>query len=615
MKALFSKESLLALVVAAVVLWFVAVRTDEAGARTLTMPLGDAHQLVLVRSPAPGSTTATVEAFEFVDGAWERRLGPFPAHLGRNGWGADRREGDGTSPTGVYTLTEAFGSEPNPGTALPYRRIGPQDWWVSDPASPHYNTWQPGPPDGRWDPAQGELLSSPGYREAYRHSLVVDFNRSPVEAGRGSAIFLHVGSSPTSGCIAVAEEHVTALLRWLDPAMRPRIVMGWDELISGVRELPDLPVAAETGGIVPTTPRRIVDTRTGLGAPGPLGPRTEMSVTLGPELGVPADAVAVLVNLTVDRPTASTYLAAYPAGGQRPRTSNVNARAGEVRAALTGVRIGTGRQIRIYNDSGSSQVVADLVGYVAPSISTGYVPAAAQRLIDTRQSATPLGARQQVEVAALAPPGATAVVVNLTATGATRPTWIAAYAAGQPYPGTSTLNVIPGQDTANLAVVPLSADGRFQLLNDAGAVHVVADLAGFLVPGNGARYTTAAVPVRLVDSRRGFGIVGPIRPGTPRIVRLDGVPAGAQAVVLTVTGTEAAAPTWLKVTAPGSSTWVSTVNLQPGGVARANLAVVPVVDGRVEVSVGDASAQVVIDVTGWFLLPSPASSGTVTTVR
>jgi L,D-peptidoglycan transpeptidase YkuD (ErfK/YbiS/YcfS/YnhG family) len=183
---------------------------------------GDATQLIVVAAVDPRDTWGQLQAFDRVGGAWVARFRPIPARLGRSGVSVHHREGDGTTPTGVYTITQAFGVGGSPGTRLPYRVAGPNDYWVSDPASALYNTWQVGPPAGRWARAEA-LWASP---TAYRYAVVIDYNRHPVVAGRGSAIFLHViTAAATSGCVAVDRDRLVAIMRWLDPARHPRIAI------------------------------------------------------------------------------------------------------------------------------------------------------------------------------------------------------------------------------------------------------------------------------------------------------------------------------------------------------------------------------------------------------
>ena len=59
---------------------------------------------------------------------------------------------------------------------------------------------------------------------AYRYGFVIGYNMPPVP-GKGSAIFFHVGSTPTAGCIAASEDHVLALLGRLDAAGSPQILI------------------------------------------------------------------------------------------------------------------------------------------------------------------------------------------------------------------------------------------------------------------------------------------------------------------------------------------------------------------------------------------------------
>ena len=188
---------------------------DEAGAQ----------QLIVVEVADPTDTFAQLQAFDRVNGRWEPAFAPTTARVGRRGISADRHEGDGTTPEGVFTLTEAFGNGPDPGTKLPYRPVHDQDYWVTDSSSPYYNTWQSGPPAGRW--TQAEALWT--LTQAYHHAVVIDYNRDPVVPGRGSAMFLHVrNENPTSGCVAIDLDRLVEIMRWLDPAKAPKIATGTD---------------------------------------------------------------------------------------------------------------------------------------------------------------------------------------------------------------------------------------------------------------------------------------------------------------------------------------------------------------------------------------------------
>ncbi len=62
---------------------------------------------------------------------------------------------------------------------------------------------------------------------AYRHFAFIRYNTAPVVPGRGSGIFLHVSTGrPTLGCVSLAVTRLVTVLRWLQPASGPLIVIG-----------------------------------------------------------------------------------------------------------------------------------------------------------------------------------------------------------------------------------------------------------------------------------------------------------------------------------------------------------------------------------------------------
>jgi L,D-peptidoglycan transpeptidase YkuD (ErfK/YbiS/YcfS/YnhG family) len=189
---------------------------------------GGAGQLIVVEASALGDTYAQLQAFDRVNGAWVAAFAPMTARLGRNGVSPHHMEGDGTTPAGTFSMTEAFGNAPDPGTRLPYRPVHVNDEWVSDSTSQYYNTWQVGPANGRW--SSSEKLWT--FTTAYAYAVVIDYNRFPVVPYRGDGIFLHVQTgSPTSGCVAIDRDDLVSIMRWLDPSTSPRIAIGTDALL------------------------------------------------------------------------------------------------------------------------------------------------------------------------------------------------------------------------------------------------------------------------------------------------------------------------------------------------------------------------------------------------
>jgi L,D-peptidoglycan transpeptidase YkuD (ErfK/YbiS/YcfS/YnhG family) len=122
----------------------------------------------------------------------------------------------------VFTLTQAFGNEPNNGTRLPYFRAGPDDWWDEDPNSAHYNRHV----ISRHSPGvNSENLYYSG--AVYAHAVVINYNVNPVVKGAGSGFFLHVSDgAPTQGCVAIDANQLNVVMRWLRPSMDPVISIG-----------------------------------------------------------------------------------------------------------------------------------------------------------------------------------------------------------------------------------------------------------------------------------------------------------------------------------------------------------------------------------------------------
>ena len=166
-------------------------------------------------------------------GRWTKR---FSTRDGRIGFGglsrpAHRHQGDGTTPSGTFDLTFAFGTHRDrAGWDMPYHRIRKGDYWVGDNASTHYNRLRNRSAGGfRWwlpqsDPNSSERLSD--YRAQYEYAFATSFNARQVRH-RGFAIFLHVnGRGATAGCVSAPRSFLQSLYRRLDPRRRPVIAIG-----------------------------------------------------------------------------------------------------------------------------------------------------------------------------------------------------------------------------------------------------------------------------------------------------------------------------------------------------------------------------------------------------
>lgn len=142
----------------------------------------------------------------------------FPVSVGRGGIGVKRAEGDGITPRGAHRI-EAVLHRADRGACAFALPIGPNLGWSDDPQDPDYNC-----PIRRPRRSSHEALRR-GDRQ-YDLLAVTDWNRAPVVAGSGSAIFLHVWRRPrhpTAGCIAFRRGDLLWILsRW---TARSRVVV------------------------------------------------------------------------------------------------------------------------------------------------------------------------------------------------------------------------------------------------------------------------------------------------------------------------------------------------------------------------------------------------------
>lgn len=135
------------------------------------------------------------------------------ATLGREGIGKEV-EGDGKTPRGIYTLDQAFGTEPDPGNFnVPYLQVHSGHYWVGDSESPYYNQMvdinETGDVFNKKDSEHLSTIAGIGYH----YCMSVGYNKECTPY-KGSAIFLHCIEGPmTAGCIAIPKEDMEVLLQ------------------------------------------------------------------------------------------------------------------------------------------------------------------------------------------------------------------------------------------------------------------------------------------------------------------------------------------------------------------------------------------------------------------
>ncbi len=360
-------------------------------------------------------------------------------------------------------------------------------------------------------------------------------------------------------------------------------------------------VEPSTSTFTPRSPLRVLDTRvtgTPVGAGG--------TVTIDFSNRVPATVTAVVLNVTGISPTLSTVVTAYPGGTSRPTASSLNLSAGEIRANQVTVALGADRSVRLHNNSGRIDLVADLAGHYGTGTGSLFTVLPANPVLGTTRLGP--GGSLVLDLRAAVPTSATAVTFNLTASRATTSTFAIAWPTGTTRPTASNLNLVPGETRSNLVTVALGADRTVTLYNKNGYVDLLADLTGFYSPEFGAGFMPLA-PTRVLDTRVGTGVSGAIGQEAQIELAVDRyVPVNATGVIMNVTGVGATTST--SVTAWGQGLFPqsgsATVNLVPTK-AVPNAAVVPF--SRVR-GVGfhnrSGSTHLVADLSGVFVVPPAA---------
>ncbi|HEX3539334.1 MAG TPA: RHS repeat domain-containing protein [Acidimicrobiales bacterium] len=130
-----------------------------------------------------------------------------------------------------------------------------------------------------------------------------------------------------------------------------------------------------TGGTgsqyTPISPTRIADTRTSSGYPDAgqtiqAGGNLTVQVAGANGDGAPANATAVILNVTEVNATANSLFTVYPTGATRPTTTTVAFPAGTVAGNEVTVKLGTNGAVNIYNLYGHADAVVDVEGYSSP---------------------------------------------------------------------------------------------------------------------------------------------------------------------------------------------------------------------------------------------------------
>ncbi len=383
------------------------------------------------------------------------------------------------------------------------------------------------------------------------------------------------------------------------------------------------------GTYVPLDPFRLLDTRHGTGGlSGKFASGKPRTFGVTGSGGVPVGAIAVTGNLTITGQTSAGYLALGPVVPAAPTFSTMNFPSGDNRANGVTVALSTLGQLQatfIGSSGAQTHVIFDITGYFAPDFGqAGYHPLSPYRAMDTRHGTGGLSGKfvaavpRTFPVGAAVPSSAVAVTGNLTVTGQSEKGYVALAPTLSGTPSFSTLNFPAGDNRANNVTVKLGPDGTLAAVympssgSSRATTNLIFDVTGYYQPGSAGAVYVAIDPLRMVDTRRGLGLSGPLRHSVVATFSLaSALPAGTVAVSGNATVTRQTTRGYV-VLAP-ALTWpptVSTLNF-PVRDNRANGLVVPVTpDGKLKVAyagqTSSSTTHFIFDLTGYFI-PDPTA--------
>ena len=243
-------------------------------------------------------------------------------------------------------------------------------------------------------------------------------------------------------------------------------------------------------------------------------------------------------------------------------------------------------------------------------------PVAPGRVHDGRNAGVgriPGNGEQYVQVTGafgIPPVGVSAVAVNVTVTGPVSSGYLTLYSIDEPQrPVVSNLNYTAGQTVANSVLITVPYDGKIAVYSSSGSPYVIVDVAGWYADASGYDATLGGyhplTPTRVLDTRNvTLGGPAPLGTGGPidlQVTGVAGIPAGASAVALNLTGLSATQTTWLTAWPSGlAQPLASNLNLNSAAPVANQVVAKLSAAGKLSIANANGTTHVIADVTGWY---------------
>ena len=374
--------------------------------------------------------------------------------------------------------------------------------------------------------------------------------------------------------------------------------------------------SADALQFTPITPCRLADTRL---APGPFGgpamsARTTRSFALPQSAcGVPSNALAYSLNVTVVPAGSLGYLTIWPTGEAQPVVSTLNSMDGRVKANAAIVPAGAAGAVSVYA-SNTTNVILDINGYfqLAGEETLQFYPVTPCRVFDTRKLTGHLGGPYLrgtherdfpvLESNCQIPASAQAYSINFTVVPwQNQPLgYLSAWAAGSNQPLVSTLNNPTATVVANAAIVPAGVGGAIAVYPDQNT-DLVADMNGyFAAPGTGGLSLYATMPCRVLDTRTSGGaFTGRRNPPVNIADSSCNIPADAGGYVFNATAVPAGPLGYLTLWPDGQAMPLASTLNALDGIVTSNMAVLPNQNGLID-AYAAGMTQLILDISSYF---------------
>jgi YVTN family beta-propeller protein len=357
---------------------------------------------------------------------------------------------------------------------------------------------------------------------------------------------------------------------------------------------------------VSLTPCRLVDTR---GTHDPILGGTSQNYVLpgANNCGIPTNAVAVSLNVTVLPTGPLGYLTIWPTGQPQPVVSTMNSRDGRNKANAAILPVGFDGAVSVFVTN-TSNVILDTNGYfVAPGGgSLQFYTVTPCRIVDTRNNQDGGTLQAGVERDYNIPPNcgipttASAYSLNVSVIPPSGGLdYLTVWPKGEPQPTVSTLNDPTGTIVANAAIVPAGAQNATAFYAHNNNTDLLVDVNGYFAPpGTGGLSLYPTVPCRVLDTRNGSGaFMGQITVGVASSP--CALPNNAEGYVFNATVIPSGRLGFLTLWPHGQTQpTVSTLNALDGFVTS-NAAIVPTSDGSID-AYAPAPTQLILDLSGYF---------------